>query len=89
MGKQVRRKVKATSDADAAQLVRIQAKQRLQRALRFERQIQNLTRQLVRALQRSDDMLIELARELMRRVTEADLDRVAGEHDETATTANV
>jgi predicted GIY-YIG superfamily endonuclease len=89
MAKTAKRKRKATDDVDAAQLVRIQAKQRLQRALRFERQIQNLTRQLVRALQRSDDMLIELARELMRRVTEADLDRIAGEHDETATPATV
>ena len=55
-------KSQAASDADAAQLVRIEAKQRLQRALRFERQIQALTRQLIRALKRSDDMLAELKR---------------------------
>jgi len=65
-------KSQAASDADAAQLVRIEAKQRLQRALRFERQIQALTRQLIRALKRSDDMLAELGSELMNRVTEPD-----------------
>ena len=70
MAKTTKRKGKTLIGPDDAQVVREQAKRRLQRAIRFERQLQQLSRRLVREMRRSEYSLVELAREVMHRVTE-------------------
>lgn len=74
MAKTTKRKGKAAIAPDDAQVVREQAKRRLQRAIRFERQIQALSRRLVREMRRSERKLVDLAREVMNRITEPDGD---------------
>lgn len=74
MSKRPKKRAPQPHTETLAERDRRDAKQRLQRANRQEREIQLLSRKLSRALVRSDDELTALARQILERVTEAEPD---------------